>query len=87
MSDQQHTQQHHQHHHQAPFAGAVGGGEECVLCPLCVLLQAVTASRPEVTEHLVAAGRELSRALSSLFDGHARASQASEQRLQRIKVD
>lgn len=58
-----------------------------MLCPVCVLLQAVSATRPEVTEHLLAAGRELTRALTVLVDAHAERSDATGERLQRIRVD
>lgn len=86
VSDEQHHR--HQHaHHATPAGGSIGGGQECVLCPVCVLLQALSASRPEVTEHLVAAGRELTRALTALLEAHAERSQHSQQRLQRIQVE
>lgn len=82
---QNHSQQHHGH--DTPPAGEDANGAECVLCPVCVLLQAVSSSRPEVTQHLVAAGRELTRALAVLLEGHDDRSRRSEQRLQRISVD
>lgn len=59
----------HAHDH-GPHA-QIGGGEECVLCPICVLLQALSTSRPEVMGHLAAAGRELALALQAIVDGHA----------------
>lgn len=81
-----------EHHHQQPhqdtaFAGASSNGQECALCPICVVLQALSTSRPEVTEHLVAAGRELTRALITLLEAHEGHGQHHEQRLQRIPVD
>lgn len=69
------------------FTSAVGGGQECVLCPVCVLLQALSHSHPDVTGHLVAAGRELTRALTTLLEGHGERSRRSEEPLQRIRVD
>jgi hypothetical protein len=48
-----------------------GASPECALCPVCVLLQAVTTSRPDVTAHLLAAGRELSLALAAAFEASA----------------
>ena len=61
-----------------------GSSPECALCPVCVLLQAVTTSRPEVTTHLLAAGRELSLALAAAFEATAetfdRAATAQQQR-------
>ena len=61
-----------------------GSSPECALCPVCVLLQAVTTTRPEVTGHLLAAGRELSLALAAAFaasaDTFERAAAAHQQR-------
>lgn len=76
----------HAHPHESSPGGA-GGGQECVLCPICVLLQALSSTRPEVTEHLVAAGREFTRALRCALDGHAERSRRTEEGLQRIRVD
>lgn len=81
-----------EHHHQQPhqdtaFADPIGNGQECALCPICVVLQALSTSRPEVTDHLVAAGRELTRALITLLEAHEGRGQRQEQRLQRIPVD
>jgi hypothetical protein len=69
---------------------AVGGSPECLLCPVCVLLQAASTSRPEVTQHLVAAGRELTLALKATLDAHAEAHERHADqgdRLQRIRID
>lgn len=70
---------------------AIGGGPECLLCPICVLLQAITDTRPEVTQHLLAAARELALALQAGLEGHAeaadRASAKVGSRLQRIDID
>ena len=90
----------HSHEHGAlPHAG-IGGGPECTLCPVCVLLQAMTSVRPEVTQHLLNAGRELTLALTALLEtqaeayGHASIRQrerteqaAGRPRVQRIEVD
>lgn len=71
-----------------PHVGAgVGGSSECVLCPVCALLQAVTATRPEVTEHLLAAGRELTLAVKAALDGHVAAHDRAGERLRRINID
>ena len=50
-----------------------GGSPECALCPVCVLLQAFTTGRPEVTGHLLSAGRELSLAMAKAFEASAEA--------------
>lgn len=84
VSDEHHHQQSHQ---DTASAGTIGNGPECVLCPVCVVLQALSTSRPEVTEHLVAAGRELTRALMTLLEAHEARGQQHDQRLQRIPVD
>lgn len=63
-------------HGHGPFEGVpggIGGGPECTLCPVCVLLQAMTTARPEVTTHLIAAGRELTLALKAALEAQAEA--------------
>jgi len=76
-----------------PHIDGVGEGAECRLCPICVLLQAVSATRPEVTGHLLAAGRELTSALKAALDGHEPEPQAggpsdpADEGLRRIKID
>lgn len=82
MSDDQAHQ--HQHQHQHP---PIGGSAECTLCPVCVVLQAISASRPEVMEHLQAAGRELTLALQAVLEQQADAQAAGRDRIQRIDVD
>lgn len=76
-----------QHSHEHPPLGGIGGSAECALCPVCVLLQALTSVRPEVTDHLLAAARELTLALQAALDaqrdGHPRAGET----LARIQVD
>ena len=49
----------------------VGASPECALCPVCVLLQAFSTAQPEVTGHLLAAGRELSMAMAKAFEASA----------------
>lgn len=77
----------HGHAHGPP----IGGGTECLLCPVCVVLQALTEARPEVTQHLLAAARELALALKAGFESQAeaadRASAKVGSRLERIDVD
>lgn len=50
-----------------PYA-AEDSGPVCASCPVCLLLAAVAAQRPEVAGHLHAAARELTRALTVLAD-------------------
>lgn len=66
-----------------------GDGEspECLLCPVCALLQALATSRPEVTKHLMAAGRELTLALQAALDGHAQAHEHADEGLRRINIE
>jgi hypothetical protein len=76
-----------QHTHLAGF----GGSDECLLSPVCVLIQALSSTRPEVTQHLLAAGRELALALKAGVESQAeaydRAAERAGQALRRIKVD
>lgn len=44
-------------------------GDTCQVCPVCLLLGGGLAARPEVREHLRAAGRELAMALRAALDG------------------
>jgi hypothetical protein len=74
-------------HQHAPFGGAIGGGPECLVCPVCVLLQALTTARPEVTEHLLAAAKELTLALQAALDAQAKAYDDARDRLERIDVE
>lgn len=87
-------------HEHGPFASSgIGGGPECTLCPVCVLFQALTSVRPEVTQHLLNAGRELTLALTAMLENQAEAyNHASSRhrerteatatpRMQRIEVD
>lgn len=52
-----------------------------------MLLQALTTARPEVTQHLVAASRELSLALRAALDDHAESHERADERLRRIDID
>lgn len=45
------------------------GASECLLCPWCALVQALSSVRPEVTEHLAAAGQQLALAARALLEG------------------
>lgn len=95
MSDEQHR------HGPEGFVGhGFGGGPECTLCPVCVLLQAVSSVRPEVTQHMLNAGRELVLALTAALEAQAEAydhastrqrerteSTAARRRVERIPLD
>ena len=80
-----------EHAHGLP--GGLGGSQECLLCPVCVFLQAMSQARPEVTQHLLAAARELTLALRAVVETQVAAhEQAAEQsgrnpRFERINVD
>jgi hypothetical protein len=77
MSDEQRS-----HTHQ-PLGGLIGGSPECLVCPVCVLLQALTSSRPEVTEHLLAAAKEFTLALQAVVQAQAKAYDDAGDRLER----
>lgn len=98
MTDEQHA------HGGAPAPPhGIGGGPECTLCPVCVLLQAMSSLRPEVTQHLLNAGREVTLALTAMLEAQAEAydhastrhrereraerANASRPRVERIPVD
>jgi hypothetical protein len=72
-------------------AHGTGGSPECQLCPVCVVLQAVGASRPDVTAHLLAAARELAMAVKAVAEGHVEATDRAQavvnDRLTRITID
>jgi hypothetical protein len=76
------TEQQHSHEHPP-----IGGGPECLACPVCVLLQALSSVRPEVVQHLAAAGRELTLALAALVEAQASAYDRTEPKVQRIRVE
>lgn len=69
----------------------VGGSPECQLCPICVVLQALGTSRPDVTQHLLAAVRELVLALKVVGEGQVealdRAHAAMTERLGELHTD
>ncbi len=68
-----------------------GGSPECQLCPVCVLLQAIGTSRPDVTSHLLAAAREVALAVKSVVEGQVEATDRAQavmnDRLTRINID
>ena len=68
-----------------------GGSPECQLCPVCVVMQAIGTSRPDVTAHLLAAARELALAIKSVAEGHVEATDRAQavmnDRLTRIDID
>jgi hypothetical protein len=60
------------------------------LCPICTLVAAFGEARPELTEHLLLAGREVLLALKVLIDARLQADDASGSSptgLQHIEVD
>lgn len=75
----------------ATHAHGVGGSPECQLCPICVVLQAMGTSRPDVTAHLLTAARELALAVKTVAEGHVEASDRAHavmnDRLTRIDID
>ena len=94
MEDEQ-----HRHEHGPIPSSGIGGGPECTLCPVCVLFQALSSMRPEVTQHLLNAGRELTLALTAMLENQAeaynhastrhreRTEATASRRVQRIEVD
>lgn len=74
-----------------PTAHGIGGSPECQLCPVCVLLQALGTSRPDVTSHLLTAARSLALAVKAAAEGHVestdRAQAVMNDRLTRITID
>lgn len=67
----------------------VGASPECRLCPVCALLQGLSTAKPEVTQHLLAAARELTLAFKAIVDAQAGAAEAAsgEGRLRRVDLD
>jgi hypothetical protein len=63
----------HAHSHSGELPGGIGASQECLLCPVCVFLQAMTQTRPEVTQHLLAAARELTLALRAVVESQVAA--------------
>jgi hypothetical protein len=81
-----------EHVHEPPeHRHGVGGSPECQLCPVCVVLQALGSTRPDVTAHLLAAARELALAVKGVAEGRVeaadRAQAAMGDRLTRIDID
>ncbi len=68
-----------------------GGSPECQLCPICVVLQALGSARPDVTQHLLTAAREVAIAIRAAADGQVeatdRAQAAMNDRLTKINID
>ena len=82
MEDEQHG-----HEHGPIPSSGIGGGPECTLCPVCVLIQALSSVRPEVTQHLLNAGRELTLALTAMLENQAEAySHASHRQRERTET-
>jgi hypothetical protein len=77
--------------HNEAHWGGIGGSPECLICPVCVILQALSSTRPEVSQHLLAAGRELALALKAGLESQAeaydRAAERAGQSFRRINVD
>lgn len=68
-----------------------GGSPECRLCPVCVVLQAIGSTRPDVTAHLLASVRELALAVKTIAEGQVEAADRAQavmtDRLTRINID
>lgn len=69
--------------------GAFGHDEHatCGGCPVCLVLDALEGSRPEVADHLRAAARELGLALRAAVEGMPAAEPAPSSGLERIDLD
>jgi hypothetical protein len=77
---------------QAPAAPEDGSphGPTCTvaMCPICTLVTAFGDARPELTEHLLVAGRELLLALKVLIDARlGEETPPDDEGLTRIAVD
>lgn len=68
-----------------------GGSPECTLCPICVVLQALGTTRPDVTQHLLSAARSVALAVKTAAEGQVEASDRAQavmgDRLTRIRID
>lgn len=68
-----------------------GGSPECQLCPICVVLQALGSARPDVTQHLLSAAREVAIAIKAAAEGQVEATDRAQSvmgdRLTRINID
>lgn len=67
----------------SPFVA--GMAPECLVCPFGIALFTLRQARPEVVEHLLKAGHEVTLALKALVDGAAERWAQAEQ-LERIPV-
>jgi hypothetical protein len=58
-----------------PSRGPLGGGHVCpvAFCPVGMALTFAEAARPEVVQHLMAAGQELMLAVKAMVDARAEA--------------
>ena len=57
------------------------------VCPVGMFLTLADQARPEVVEHLLAAGRELMLAVTALMDARADAIRKTPSRVERIEVE
>jgi hypothetical protein len=60
---------------------------ECTVCPVCVVLHALSNAKPEVTMHLAAAARELALAVQALLADTSSPAPAPQGGLERIRID
>ena len=56
-------------------------------CPISMALSAVEGAKPDVVEHLLAAGREFLLATKAVLDERAAQSGPSSTRLEKIDID
>jgi len=56
------------------------------LCPICLVVTAMGESRPELTEHLLVAGREMLLALRALIDARLEDTERPA-RLERLTIE
>jgi hypothetical protein len=55
-------------------------------CPICLVVTAMGDSRPELTEHLLVAGREMLLALRAVIDARLEGTEPSS-RLERLTIE
>jgi len=69
--------------------GAAPADRTCpvAFCPVGMFLTLADQARPEVVEHLLAAGRELMLAVTALMDARAQAVRREPARVERIEVE
>ncbi len=73
-----------------PAAGhrhSPASNEACRTCPVCSILRAVGATRPELVEHLTEAARHLALAAKAIIDAQVDNFADSAHRLERIPLD